>query len=127
VPVPDKHAEEPVQEIDSDLYVKWLRARANAAAWKAEEDRFRAILEDSMGDATAGTVEGMKVVGFRPSSKWATKRLMEDYPDLANMYIKRTVVDEFDMVTFRKVHPEIANKYQVRAFRNLATLPQEEE
>jgi hypothetical protein len=120
VPVPDRHADEPTQEIQADAYAAWSKAKAASEAWKAEEQRLRTILELAMGDADAATINGRKVLTNRPTRRIAVKRLMEDYPALVEHYMRPVTTTEFDEASFIRVHRDIAEKYRVRSFRLVA-------
>ena len=120
MPVPEKHADEPTQEIQEALYAKWCAAKAAADAWEAEEKRLRELLEQALGDALAGTIDGRKVLTNRPTARVAWKRLQEDYPDLTKHYWRDVVVNEFDGATFLRTHRDIAEQYRVRSFRVVA-------
>lgn len=117
MPVPDKHVDEPVTEVPEGLYRQWLRAKASVKAWEEEAERLRKILEEALGDATAGTIDGVKVVTFRASTGYAWRRIMDDYPDLAEHFTQRKVVKELDMDRFAVAHPDIAEIYRIRSFR----------
>lgn len=120
MPVPEKHADEPTQEIQEQAFAAWLNAKASAEAWKAEELRLRGILEAALGNAAAGTINGRKVLTNRPTDRVAWKRLQEDYPDLTKHYWRDVVVNEFDATTFLRTHRDIAEQYRVRSFRAVA-------
>jgi len=118
--VPDKHANEATREIQAEAYAAWTKAKAAADAWKVEEQRLRTILELAMGDADAATINGRKVLTNRPTKTVAVKRLMEDYPDLTQHFMRDNVVHEFDLTSFVLVHRDIVEKYRVRSFRAVA-------
>jgi len=112
----DPYAAEPATEIDPALYLKWKAAKEATDAWAKEAARLRAELEQQIGDAHAGMVEGIKVVTFRPVSKWMIGGLIKDYPELAEQYRRTEERVIFDLDRFRQVHPDIANQYQSRSF-----------
>lgn len=119
MPLPDPHQDELTTEIDRDKYKLWLEAKANAVAWSAEADRLKADLMDSLHGLSAGTVDGRKVIAYRPKDKYAIKRLIEDYPDLCEHYMRPELVTTLDIQAFVAAHPEVASLYQVREFRGL--------
>jgi hypothetical protein len=121
VPVPDKHAEEPVTEIDKDYFKLWKEARAAADAWNKEVVRLRGLLEEQLkaARATAGTVDGEKVLTFRPSNTYAVAQLREQYPDLTGHFMKHTMVTELDIAAFAAAHPDIAEQFRSRSFREV--------
>jgi hypothetical protein len=119
MPLPDKHADEPAVEADRAIWDRYLDAKSNAIQWEKIAAGYRAQLELEAGDAFALTIDGVKVATYRPTATYAVKRLQADYPDLTAHY--RTVVtkQELDMNLFAKAHPEIAEKYRVRSFREV--------
>ena len=120
MPVPDKHSDESTVELDRDLYERWTSAVQAAKAWEAEEKRLRALLEAILGDSTAGTVNGRKVVSYREKEKWATTALQRDYPNLTQHFTKtETKENVFDFDSFYLVHQDVADKYRVREFRGI--------
>lgn len=112
----DKYASEPTAEIDRDVHAKWLEARKNAALWKVEEERLRAKLQADLGDATAGVIDGRKVLTHRPTSTYRVKDLLAQYPDLTQHYMVAGP-EVFDVTTFVARHPDIAEQFQSRSFR----------
>lgn len=118
MPLPDPHADEPVVDLDKETYRLWLQAANNAGGWMKEAERLKKRLIDQIGDAYAGIVDGKKVIYYRPADSWATARLVKENPDLAEHYMVPATGEVFDMDRFRRVHPDIAEKYRTRSFRN---------
>jgi len=119
VSTPAPYADEPTQEIDRAIFAKWQEARSNADAWMKEAQRLRAHLESMIGDSFAATIDGIKVLTYRPGSKYATAAIRRDYPDLTQHFMTTRLVEELDVDRFLMVHPEIAEKYRVRSFREV--------
>lgn len=115
----DPHADEPTAEMDIVTYSQYLEAQNNAAAWKKEAERLMKLLNEQIGDAYAGTINGHKLVTHRPEERWAVQQLIKDYPELTSHYFKKVVKDEFEIDDFRKAHSDILDKYRVRSFRTL--------
>lgn len=116
---PEPYAGEPTQEIDRTIFMKWQEAKRNAEAWEHEAKRLRAHLESMLGDAFAATIDGVKVLTYRPGAKYATAAIRRDYPDLTQHFIISRLVDDLDMDRFAAQHPEIAERYRVRSFREV--------
>ena len=116
MPLPDPHANEPTQELDADKVKLLYEAKANMQGWAAEYNRLKREVTDTLGDAHAGTVNGEKVIYFRPKDQYAVTRLEKDYPDLVEHFKEARVTYEVDMDRFRAQHPDIAALYRVRAF-----------
>jgi hypothetical protein len=118
MPVPDLHTEEPKVEVSPGLYQSWREAEDNAKAWDKVARERRQALEQSLGDAHAGTVGGRLVVTYRPSEKWATAALIKAYPDLTQHYMRPKESQELDLELFRRAYPQIAEAFRVRVFRD---------
>jgi hypothetical protein len=118
----DPHASEPKVELDKVTYLEWLTAASNADAWKKEADRLAKMLQDQIGDAYAGTVDGQKVLGHRPQERYRVKDLVAENPNLTQHYMKFEMVETLDVVAFGEAHPDILQKYQSRSFRRLGEL-----
>lgn len=117
MPLPDPHADEPTVELEGDLWKLWNQARTNAEGWSTEADRIRKRIEERIGDAYAATVDGVKVLTYRPTKKYAEARLRKDYPDLTEHFILVQKVEVLDTDKFAAQHPEIAERYRVRSLR----------
>lgn len=114
--LPEPKPDESVIEVDRDNYKLLTEARAAIKAWTEEAERLKKKIQEQMGDATAGTVDGRLVTTWRPKETWREAALIKDYPDLTQHYFVTRVDTVFDMGQFRAVHPEIAEKYQSRVF-----------
>lgn len=119
MPLPDPYADELTVEIDRDKFKLWQEAKAAVKAWQQEADRLALDLRDSMHGLSAGTVDGRKVVSYRPKDQYAVGRLIKDYPDLTKHFMKPELVETLDLAAFISAHAEVAEKYRVREFRSL--------
>lgn len=119
MPLPDPYADELTVEIDADKYKLWREAKEAAKAWLAEADRLALDIRASMHGLSAGTINGAKVVAYRPKDQYATGRLVKDYPDLCEHFMKPELVTTLDIKAFVAAHPEVADKYRVREFKGL--------
>jgi len=119
VALPDSHRDEPTVELDHELYRLYREAAQNADAWDKIAKRYQQQIRDAMTDYFAATVDGRKVLTYRPSKKYAESRLQADYPDLTQHYSHTVTKDVFDIDLFSKAHPEIADKYVVRSLREV--------
>lgn len=117
MPLPDPYADETTTEIDPDTWRLYLQAKSNAEGWEKEATKLRAKVEEQIGDAHAGTIDGVKVVYYRPRDSWAEARIVKENPDLAQHFYVPVYENRFSLVDFRAAHPEIADKYRSRAFK----------
>lgn len=115
MPLPDPHADEPTVEVDRDTVKLMQEAKANAKAWTEEYERLRKKFEVELGDAYAATVDGEKVYTYRPKEAYAEARLIRDNPDLAQHFMEFAYVNQFNFTKFRQQHPDIAERYRIRA------------
>lgn len=117
--IPDPYANEPTTEVDPDLYEQYQKAKIAVKLWTEQLEDLKRKLQDSLGDAHAGTVDGRKVVSYRPQDRYASARIIKDYPDLVTHYFRITAKQEFQVDHFVSQHPDIAEQYRIRAFVEL--------
>ncbi len=122
MPVPGKHENEPKVDLGESLYLAWLDARDQAMAWRKRQDELQKELNDQFGTSTMGLVNGRPALTYRYKEKYATAALIRDNPALTEYYMKDRVVRELDVEAFAKVHPEIAQKYQIRELRAISNV-----
>lgn len=121
MPLPDPYANEMTVELDPKTYKLLQEAKAQIQAWTKHYNKLKIDLMQVLGDAHAGTVDGEKVVYYRPKDQYAVSRLEADYPDLVAHFKKMEVREVLDLEAFRISHPDIADQYRVRAFVERAT------
>jgi hypothetical protein len=117
--IPDPYANEPTTELDEDLVRAYQEAKMAVKMWNEELERIKSKLQEALGDAHAGTVQGKKVVSYRPQDRYATSRLVRDNPDLAENFWSMQVERVFQVNAFAAQHPDIAEQYRIRAFVEL--------
>lgn len=117
--LPDPYANEPVAELDPDLVRAYQEAKLAVKMWTEELERLKEKLKASLGDAHAGLVGDKKLIAYRPQDKFATSRLVRDYPDLAENFYAMQVERVLQLDEFRRQHPDIVEQYRVRAFVEL--------
>lgn len=116
MPLPDPHVNEPTVELDRNTYKLLTEAKAQIVAWTKHYSKLKAELMESLGDAYAGTVDGEKVVYYRPKDQYAVTRLEADYPDLVEHFKTAEYREVLDVEAFGQAHPDILDRYRVRAF-----------
>lgn len=117
MPLPDKYADEPVVELDKDKVTLWRNAQDAADQWQAHADALKKELMEFIGSGHAGTVDGRKVITYRPTAKYAEARLQAEYPDLVRHYLVERLETRLDLEAFTRQHGDVAEKYRVRQFR----------
>lgn len=117
MPVPGPHDKEPTAEIPGGLWRSYLEARRNREDWEAHEKHYRERVEKLIGDASAGTVGGVKVVSYRPAEKWSVTGIRKEYPEIAQHFVVTQTVENFDISAFVAQHPDLAEPFRSRSFR----------
>lgn len=117
MPLPDKYADEPVVELDKDKVTLWRNAQDAADQWQAHADALKRELISMVGANHAGTVDGQKVITYRPMNKYAEARIRDEYPDLVRHYLVERLETRLDMQAFARQHADVAERYRVRQFR----------
>ena len=122
MPLPDPHANEPTVELDGDIVKLFWEAKDAESAWRAEAERLYKRIVEALGDAYAGTVNGEKVLTYRPKAIYAGSRLRKDFPDLTEHFMEYKTSVEFNVDKFAEQHPEIAERYRVRALNRVTEI-----
>jgi hypothetical protein len=118
MPLPDPHADEPTKELDPDILKLFWEAKEAEKAWAAEARRLHKRITEDLGDAHAGTVNGVKVISYRPKDAYAGTRIQKEYPDLAQHFMEYRA--EFNAFAFAQAHPDLAEPFRVRALTGLS-------
>jgi len=121
MPLPDKHANEPTVEIQASLFQEMMEAKTSVEAWTKRYNELKAEMTALIGDAYAATLDGVKVLTYRPKATYAESRLRQDFPDLTQHFVELKAQDVFNMDKFREAHPDIAEKYRIRALVEVKT------
>jgi hypothetical protein len=116
---PDPYANEPTAPVDPETSRLYLEACDAAKSWQIEADRLKKMIDEQIGDAHAGLVDGRKLYTHRPEDRYAVARLLKENPELTQHYYHQVYKEEFNFELFSKAHPEIAEQYRVRSFRSL--------
>lgn len=116
MPLPDPHANESTMELDPDKVKLLNEAKEAIRLWTIEYTRLKREILAAMGDAFAGTVDGEKVILHRPKDQYAIRSLENDYPDLVVHFKRMEVREVLDVDLFHSKHPDILERYRVRAF-----------
>jgi hypothetical protein len=114
----DPHRNESVVELNRDTVKLWREAKAAVVAWEKAATHYEMMLKVQLGDAFAGMIDDEKVITWRPQNKYATASLRRDYPDLTEHFMESKLVTDINMERFAAQHPDIADQYRVRSFRD---------
>lgn len=123
MPLPDKHADEVTVSLDPDLFAKYREAELAEEGWHKIKLIYRKQIEDlfTASGAFAATVDDEKVITYRPTKSYAVEAMQRDYPDLTKHYTHVVTKEVLDTELFAKAHPDIAERYRVRSFREVGS------
>lgn len=116
--------EERVDEESRDLdeHVALLAAleecRKNIEFWTSRRDKVKVQLEDVMGTATVGTVDGREVLTFRWENRFRTAEFRKAFPDTYRTFVHEVTHKEFDASWLEQVRPDLYNQFRVRSMRS---------
>lgn len=113
----DPYASEPVVELPGGLWREYLDAVNARDRWARHAEDIQEKLKERIGDAHAGTVNGKKVVTYRPTATYAVSVLRKAEPELTQHFEREVLKTEFDLSAFIKQHEDIAERYRSRSFR----------
>lgn len=98
--------------------------------WVSEEERITAqikVLEDYLAkvrkdlqkaaEGHNGIRVGKYMATYTAVNRWREGALRERFPDLTDQFVKETVVEKFDLTSFRKAFPELAAEEQVKSWK----------
>ena len=117
MPLPDPHAEEMSVQVDVATAIKWRTVEDEIARLRKVADALKKQLIDQIGDAYAGMIGDDKVITYRPTDRYAVKRMEDENRSLAQHFHREVTEVQFDDSAFIRAYPEIAEKYRVRSFR----------
>lgn len=115
-PVP----EEKVIELDAHVSMlkKLTEASDNIAFWKGQYDKYKAQLDEILGDATAATVDGQVVLTYRYEERFRGGDFQKMYPDTYRTFVTEVVEKKFDLALFKASRPDLYREFRVRAMKN---------
>src|SRR5678815_5044356 len=108
---------EPTVEIPLELFRKYQEARRNREDWASWEKHYADKIQELMGDKPAATVDGKKVLSWRPSEKWSEVGIRREYLEIAQHFDVTREVTRFDVKAFVAQHPDLAEPFRSRSFR----------
>lgn len=116
--------EEPVAEETCalDAHVTLLAAldecRKNIEFWKARKDKVQAELDDVMGTATVGTVDGRQVLTYRYEERFRGTDFKAMYPDTWRSFVHEVTRKEFDPKWLKHSRPDLYAEFRVRSMKS---------
>jgi hypothetical protein len=120
VPVPDEEV------VALDAHVSKLKKLAecsdNIKFWQKEYAKAQDALSEVMGDATIGTVDGVKVLTYRYEDRFRGSDFKKKFPDTWRTFVRPVTEEKFDLALFRASRPEQYEEFRVRTMRNEYTV-----
>ena len=114
-------AEEFSLDQHADLIREDRRAQDMIKEWTTYRKKVQEQLKGLMGNHHTGTMDGAVVIRYEPQNRFNATEFAKAYPNLAKVYTRPTMREEFDVEAIRHEHPELYALFQVRSFVNLWT------
>lgn len=95
----------------------WRECQDQIKFWEKRLERLQAEMDEAMGAATVGTVNGEAVLFHRPQERFATGDFKKAYPEMAKLYSREITKQQFDEKWLRASHPDMWSQFQVRSWR----------
>lgn len=112
----------PEVTVELDAHVKTLaklsEASDNITFWKRQYDKLKAELDELMGDATVGTVDGQEVLTYRYEDRFRGGDFKKMYPDTYRTFVTEVTEKKFDLELFKASRPDLYGQFRVRAMKN---------
>lgn len=103
------------------LLAEHRRCLDSIKQWEERRDALAAKIEEIMGDAEVGTVEGREVVTYARTDRFQGSRFKKDHPDLYEVYTDLVEVPQLNVKSIKLARPELYEQYQSRSLRNTYT------
>lgn len=97
---------------------KLADASDNITFWKRQYDKIKAELEEILGDATVGTIDGHPALTFRYQERFRGSDFQKLYPDTYRTFVTEVTEKKFNLELFKASKPELYREFRVRAMRN---------
>ena len=114
----------PVEEVvvPLDAHVTKLQKLAEAADniqfWKRQYDKIRAELEEVLGDATVGTVDGQQVLTYRWENRFRGGDFRKMFPDTYRSFVTEVTEKKFNVELLKLTRPDLYEQFRVRALKS---------
>jgi hypothetical protein len=110
------------QAVALDAHVSKLKKLAecsdNIKFWQKEYAKAQAALDEVMGDATVGTIDGSQVLTYRYEERFRGGDFKKKYPDTWRSYVRDVTKKEFDLELFKVARPDLYEEFRVRAMKS---------
>lgn len=117
--------ETPAEEekvIALDAHVAKLQKLADASDnikfWQRQYDKIKAELEEILGDATVGTVDGLPALTYRYQERFRGADFKKMYPDTWRTFVTEVTEKKFDLELFKASRPDLYEQFRVRAMKS---------
>ena len=110
------------QTVALDAHVAKLKKLAecsdNIKFWKTEYEKVQAELDKVMGEATVGTVDGVKVLTYRYEDRFRGGDFKKTYPDTWRTFVTEVTEKKFNLDLFKASRPDLYDQFKVRAMKS---------
>jgi hypothetical protein len=112
--------EEPTVALDAHVskLKKLAECSDNIKFWKGEYEKAQAELDKVMGDATLGTVDGVKVLTYRYEDRFRGTDFRKTYPDTYRTFVTEVTEKKFNVDLFKASRPDLYEEFKVRSMKS---------
>lgn len=118
----DEEPVAPEKSVALDAHVSKLQklseASDNITFWKRQYDKLKTELDEIMGDATVGTVDGVEILTYRYEERFRGTDFKKMYPDTYRTFVTEVVEKKFNLDLFKASRPDLYEEFRVRTMRN---------
>ena len=109
-----------------DAHVSKLKKLAecsdNIKFWQKEYAKAQEALDEVMGDATIGTIDGRQVLTYRYEDRFRGGDFKKKYPDTWRSFVTEVTEKKFDLELFKHTRPDLYEEFKVRAMKSSYTI-----
>lgn len=108
----------PQASLDShaNIVEAYRNARAEISRWQDAAEVLRRRIEQAMGDADEGLINGKRVVTFKREGAFKSAQFMTEQKELAEKYGRPKSGTEIDTDRLREDFPQVYQQYRTRPF-----------
>lgn len=108
----------PQVSLDSyaNIVEAYRNARSEISRWQDAAEVLRRRIEQAMGDADEGIIDGKRVVSYRRDGAFRSAQFMAEQKELAETYGRPKTGTEIDTDRLRQDFPQVYQQYRTRPF-----------
>ncbi len=96
----------------------WHEASVRIKELNAEIEKYKTLLTKVMGDAVIGTVDGVKVLDFKPIESFNGKEFEKRFPETYRFYVREVTTKTLDKSAIQATRPDLWEQFQSRPMKS---------